>query len=281
LRGLRVAARADDETTVRNLGWFVRTLEPPGSLALVGGPRADALLPALRAAVSGLDLELLPEACPVEITASAAPAWRSSTAVVGLATAAGADVDPPLIEFEIEGGVPRATGERHAIVRAVAPWAGTTAALLLATGVLDGVRLHRRERQLEAAALKVYRGVVPDAKKGPGLRIKMEARANELERRLQESAGAGPSATPLAVLADMSAAVPADLQVEFDLYAFDPPSARLRGRSQSFEAVTRLQEILTSSGRFAAVEVSDVRAAVNEGVEFELTLKVGSGDPAA
>jgi len=80
------------------------------------------------------------------------------------------------------------------------------------------------------------------------------------------------------VLADMSAAVPADLEVEFDLYAYDPPAVRLRGHAQNFESVTRLQDLLRGSGRFAGVEVSDVHAAVNEGVEFELSLKVQGGE---
>jgi hypothetical protein len=109
----------------------------------------------------------------------------------------------------------------------------------------------------------------------------MEARAAELQRRIGEAAGVGPGASPLGVLADMSAVVPGELRVEFDLYAYDPPTIRLRGRSDSFESVTRLQELLRASGRFAGVEVSDVRASVNDGVEFELTLRVGDGEQAA
>jgi hypothetical protein len=120
-----------------------------------------------------------------------------------------------------------------------------------------------------------------DDASGPGRRLKMETRAAELERRLGEAAGVGPGATPLGVLTDMSAAVPPDLEVEFDLYAYDPPTIRLRGRSTSFESVTRLQEVLRAGGRFAAVEVSDVRAAVDKGVEFELTLKVAGEEQSA
>src|SRR6185503_9979430 len=76
LRGLRVTARADDDVTVRNVGWFVRTLEPPNGRCLVGGARADVLLPALGAAVPGLHLATLPERCPIEIAPGAAPAWH-------------------------------------------------------------------------------------------------------------------------------------------------------------------------------------------------------------
>jgi type II secretory pathway component PulL len=279
LRAMRVAARADEDATVRTVGWFLRTLELPGARALVGGARADVLLPALREAAAGLVLEPLGERCPVEIADAAASAWRSSTAVVGLALAAGGDTAPPLLEVGGEETAVARTQARSA-ARRLAPWAGATAALLLAAGVLDYARLDRRRDRLEAGAQRIYGSAMPGGASAPGQRLKMESRVAELERRLEETAGGGGRATPLAVLAEMSAAVPADLRIEFDLFAYDPPAARLRGRGASFEAVTRLQEILRASGRFSSVEVSNVRAGVSEGVEFELALTVAAGRPA-
>jgi hypothetical protein len=280
LTGLRTSARADDATTVRNVGWFVRTLDPSGARALVGGARADALLPALREAVPGLTLETLPERCPFEIAETAAPAWRSSTTVAGLALAAAGDVHGPVVEIAENAGAAGASVLASEPVRRLAPWAAVTAAFLLTAVGLEHARLSRQQERLEAVARRIYASVLPEGGAGAGQKMKMEARASELERRLQETGAGGSSVSPLAVLADMSALLPADIEVEFDVYAYDPPSVRLRGRSDSFEAVTRLQETLRASGRFASVEVGDVRAAVNDGVEFELALRLGAGSPA-
>ena len=277
LHGLRVTARADDEVMVRNVGWFVRTLEPPNGRCVVGGARADVLLPALAAAVSGLEITLLPERCPIDIVPGAAPAWQKSTGVLGLVLAARGDTAPPLLEVA-QAAPPAVAVERREMLRSLGPWVGATAGLLLLAGALDVARLARRERQLDAVATRIYSAVMPGSAGGSGQRIKMEARVTELERRLGQASGTAPSSSPLGVLADMSAAVPADLEVEFDLYAYDPPAVRLRGHAQNFESVTRLQDLLRGSGRFAGVEVSDVHAAVNEGVEFELSLKVQGGE---
>jgi len=277
LRALRTCGRSDDQTTVRNVGWFVRTLEPPGARALVGGARADVLLSALREAAPGLALETLPESCPVEIAQAAAPAWRTATIVTGLALAAARSVRAPLLEFQLDGPTPATLGATRSRARQLAPWAGATAALLLTAAWIDHARLESRRTRLEAAALEVYRSAMHDDST-TGQRLKLEARSAELERRAGESGAAG--ASPLAVLAAMSVTVSPDVKVEFDLYSYDPPDARMRGRAESFEAVTRLQDQLRASGRFANVEVGDVHAAVGSGVEFELAVKVGSGEPA-
>lgn len=277
LRGLRTGGRHDDETTLRNVGWFVRTLEPASARALVGGARADVLLPALREAAPGLAFETLPERCPIEIAEAAAPAWRSATTVTGLALAAGGAVEAPLIEFPVDGRVPAEYSLSQDSLRRLAPWAGTTAALFLAAAGVDHARLEGRRARLETAAERIYRSAMNDSST-VGQRLKMETRLAELEQRAQSAGGPGAS-TPLGVLADMSSAVPADVDVEFDLYSYDPPNARMRGRAGSFEAVTRVQESLRASGRFASVEVSGVRAAVSSGVEFELAVTV-AGEPA-
>jgi len=278
LCGLRTAGRGDDEATVRNVGWFVRTLEPAGARTLIGGARADVLLPALRETAPGLVLETLPEQCPVDIAEAAAPAWRRATTVTGLALAAGGTVDAPLVEFGSDGATVASTGEMRSVVQKLGPWAGATAALLLVAAGVDHARIESRRTRLESAAFRLYRSVMHE-ESTTGQRIKMEARVAELERRLQEGASGG-GVSPLTVLADMSSTVPAELKVEFDLFSFDPPNARLRGRAESFEAVTRVQDLLRASGRFASVEVSDVRAAVTSGVEFELAVKVATGDSA-
>ena len=282
LTGMRAAGRSDDEATVRNIGWFARTLEPASARAIVGGARADVLLPALAEVAPGLRLETLPERCPVEIADPAAPAWRGSPTVVGLALAAGGDLAQPVLDFASNHALHRDTGELRAAAVRIVPWAVATIVLLLLAGTLDYTRQSSRAAELESRARALFESVMPAAASGPGYRLKMELRAQELARRAADLTGAGPRTTPLAVLAGMSTLIPAELAVEFEHYAYDPPHVRLRGRGASFETVTRLQETLRQSKAFASVEVNDVHTAVaGDGVQFELTLKLGgAGEPA-
>jgi hypothetical protein len=244
---------------------------------LIGGARSGVLLPALREAAPGLALESLPERCPVEIAEAAAPAWRNATTVTGLALAASGAVRTPLIEFAVNTEAQAAAASARGAVHQLAPWAGATAALLLTAAGIDHARLQGRRDRLEAEAMRVYRLAMHDDS-AVGQRMKMEARLAELERQSEATGGSG-AGSPLAVLTGISAALPPDVNVEFELYSYDPPNAHMRGNADTFEAVTRLQDVLRASGRFENVEVSDVRAAVAAGVQFELAVTLATEEP--
>jgi type II secretory pathway component PulL len=281
LGGLRVVAPADPDTLVRNAAWSLRTLDPPSTRVLVGGAAAEALMPALADALTGFELEPLPETCPVDLTDDLSVDWRAAATAIGLVLAARGDLEPPLVEIgigeEAEHALP--SDVRQALRRTV-PWALATVVLLLGAVTLDHVRLERRYAALEQRALALYRTAIPSGPAGPGLRLKMEMRATELERRRAEVAGSVGETNPLAVLAEMSETVPRDVAVEFDVFTFDPPHLRLRGHSANFESVTKLQELLRARDSFASVEVSDVHAAVSgEGVDFEMTIKLAGSQP--
>jgi len=276
--GLRVLAKAPDEVLLRNIVWSLRTLEPGNDRVLIGGARALELHPRLAEALGGSHIETLPEACPVEI-ADRTTSWRRSTTAVGLVLAAGADVEPPLIEVAAHGAddLEHARSELNAAARSLAPWAGLALGLALTAGALDYARLHRSSAALEARAESIFREVMPPGSQGPGQLIKMQLRLRELEHRQGEIAGSGPASSPLAVLAEMSAALPVELGVEFDTYSYDPPMVRLHGQGNSFETVTRIQQALTASGRFGDISVSNVRSSVSgDSVEFELSVRLGA-----
>jgi hypothetical protein len=75
----------------------------------------------------------------------------------------------------------------------------------------------------------------------------------------------------------MSSVVPAELEVEFESYNYDPPNVRLRGQGATFETVTRLQQLLDAESDFRDVAVSDVRTAADGvGVVFELRFRITS-----
>ena len=112
--------------------------------------------------------------------------------------------------------------------------------------------------------------------------MKLELKLEELLRRQAELQGGTSADSALGILVAMSEAVPGDVEVEFESYAFDPPNVRLRGQASSFETVTRLQEILRTSTSYQNVDVGDVRSAASgEGVQFELTIRLGGAQPDA
>jgi len=276
LTGLRIVRRADDRVFVRNLGWSLRTLDPPSDRVIVGGALAADLTGPLVETLSGLSLEPLPFDCPISLADAAVPGWRSSATPLGLALVAAGDAHHPVIDWPTSRDALPERAEMRLAARKLAPWAAVTIVSLAATSAFNYARVQRRSNALERQADAIFREVMPAGTGGAGKRMKMELRVAELERRETELSGGSGQGTPLGVLAKMSAAVPKDLDVEFDSYVYDPPHVRLRGQGGSFESVTRLQQLLQQSGQFGEVSVSDVRAsATGEGVVFELTVKLG------
>jgi hypothetical protein len=101
-----------------------------------------------------------------------------------------------------------------------------------------------------------------------------------LQRERAEAAGSRTHAGPLSVLLELSKNIPREIEVEFDSYTYDAPNVRLSGQGASFEAVTRLQQLLEARAVFASVEVKDVRSAVSgSGVDFQMTIRLP--DPGA
>jgi len=282
LHGLRVVRGAEQDVFIRNVAWSLRTLDPPAGRVIAGGAQAMELTAPLAEALAGMNIEQLPFDCPVPLAEGAAPGWRGSATALGLVLAAGGDLAAPVVEFALPGYDDAGIGELREQARTLAPWAVATAAALLVAGGLDYARLRQHTDQLEGHASSVFSSAMPGDADGPGLRIKMELRLAELERRQAELTGSGGYARPLAVLAEMSRSVPKQLAIEFDTYTYDPPSVRLRGHGASFEAVTRLQQVLEASRSFGDVSVSDVRsAATGDGVVFELSVQLGADGQSA
>lgn len=280
--GLRVLAKAPDDVLLRNIVWSLRTLDPASDRVVIGGARALELHPGIAETLGSSRIEPLPEPCPVKIDASNT-SWRRATTAVGLVLAAGADVEPPLIEVaSLRPTGDRTRSELGEATRLLAPWAVLTLVLALTAGAFDYARLSRSRAALEAQAQSIFTRVMPAGSRGPGQLIKMQLRLRELERRQSEIVGSGPAASPLSVLAEMSAALPAALDIEFDNYAYDPPMVRLHGQGKSFEAVTRVQQALETSSHFGDIEVSNVRSSVSgDSVEFQLSLRLsGENNPA-
>jgi Tfp pilus assembly protein PilN len=77
----------------------------------------------------------------------------------------------------------------------------------------------------------------------------------------------------LDILSELSARVPADLDVVFEEVGIDPNVVRIRGYSKSFEAVERLKTELSKLDGFSQVQMSEIQTdARRGGKSFSVTL---------
>ena len=87
----------------------------------------------------------------------------------------------------------------------------------------------------------------------------------------------------LDLLTEISARVPADLEVVFEELAIDRQVVRVRGFTKSFEAVDRLRAELAKFAPFGQIQVSEVKEETRRGGKsFSLTISLGRpGEEAA
>jgi type II secretory pathway component PulL len=281
LTGLRVISAATEPSFARDLGWAARTLETNAERVVLGGHHYESAAEVVASTLDDVRVELLPADPPDVLAGHARSAWRSMTSVVGLSLVAGGDAEAPILSFATDGNAPAASDERREALRRLAPWAGATVLLLLLALGLDAARLLRQAARYERAAERIFSTAMPGAPGGAGLRMKLDLKLEELVHRQAELRGGTRRDSALGILVAMSEAVPADLEVEFESYAYDPPNVRMRGQASAFETVTRLQEVLRSSTPYQNVDVGDVRSAASGGgVQFELSIRLGAQPPA-
>jgi hypothetical protein len=275
--GVRVVGAATETEFVRDLRWAVRTLEPAGERLVLGGPLWETAAQAVANALDGYRVECLPEDCPLAPAPAMRGVWRNLTTTVGLVLIAAGEAESPVLSFAAGGTQPDDARNRwREAAQVLAPWAIVTVVLLAAAIALDYGRLYRETSRLERTAERIFASAMPGVPGGMGRRTKLELKRDELEGRHAELSGSASREGALGILVAMSQAIPPDLGVEFETYAYDPPNVRMRGQGSSFEVVTRLQQVLRESTPFQNIDVGDVRsAAAGAGVEFELTIRLG------
>lgn len=277
LQGLRIVSTLGDPGFVRDLRWAARTLEASLDRVVVGGALFESARDRVKESLEDAAVELLPEECPLAGGEHAYGSWRAMPAAMGLALIVAGEAEAPVLSFAPGGAsLEEAADRRSAILRSLAPWAAASFVLFAAAVGVDYVRLYRASSHLEKTADRLFKAAMPGVAGGAGRKTKLELRLQELEAKRAEAAGGAREDSALGVLVTLSQAVPADLEVEFETYAYDPPNIRMRGHATTFEAVTQLQEMLRSSTSIGAVDVGDVRSsATGGGVDFELTIRMG------
>ncbi len=279
LAGLHLVAPCDDELLVRNVAWSLRALGPSGPTVVLGGARAAAIEEAAANALE--DMAILP--APREHPLAGAPAarWSAVAPAIGALLIAGGRAERPALEFAAAaGGSSSAALGVLGELRPLASWGAAALALLTLAAGIDYARLASERAAVVAATDAAIQDVMPGTS-GAGARLKLEMRARELADRAGSTAG-GAVASPLEVLAELSRAVPRNLDIEILDLVHAPPAVRFSGKGADFEVVTKLEEALSASSIFSSVEIKDVQAAVSgSGVDFKVILQLAGAEGAA
>ena len=279
---MRVLAPCDDDLLVRNVAWTLGTFPGESLRTFVGGRHSARLSASLATRLPGVTLETLPSRSPAD--GLAGRDWRDHTCLAGLLLAATGDALPPALDFETGAGSIFGIQTLREIQSEAGPlirWGVAAAVLAILAITIDYVELYSQRRALAARAEQIYTSAMPSGSGGAGRKLKMEMRLRELSGKA-ETSSAGSGGSPLALLAALSRDVPKNLDVTIDHVEHSPPSARVAGHADSFEAVTKMQGALEKGGAFSRVEVKDVHAAVSgNGVEFLLELVTGTVEAGA
>jgi general secretion pathway protein L len=162
--------------------------------------------------------------------------------------------------------------------RQLAGLAGGAAVLILAfCGWLfvEQRQLLSKQSQLAATMEKLFQTSFPGVKAGPDPLTHMRSR--------RKSMAASPEAMPifsnqkrvLTILADISARIPASMQVQVDRLVIDQNSVSVRGSTDAFNNVNSMQSVLSKSGRYTEVKiVSAAKGKQDEGILFEIRLQL-------
>ncbi|MGX9726597.1 MAG: type II secretion system protein GspL [Candidatus Electronema sp. VV] len=161
---------------------------------------------------------------------------------------------------------------------------GIAAGLLLLVGggwlAISQHQLQQQHDRLTGKMEQIFAKSFPGVKPGPDPLMHMRSRRKSMD--------SSPAALPvfteekrvLATLADISARIPASIQLQVDRLQIDQQSVSIRGATDAFNNVNTMQSLLAKSSRYAEVKiVSAAKGKEDEGILFEIrmTLRAEAG----
>jgi type IV pilus assembly protein PilM len=154
-------------------------------------------------------------------------------------------------------------------------------ALLLALFILFSIygagaryfELRGEVEKMQAQAQKAVMQMFPNLKVVPRPVEFMDNETKKVRERLKLIEEIKGGLTPLDVLKDISASVPPSVKLTVDEFNFvDDKTVRMRGRSDSYDEVARIEKALSGTGAFKQVVRDSTDTAVNNTVKFQMTL---------
>jgi len=160
------------------------------------------------------------------------------------------------------------------------------AAVAVAAGLAVGMDLYSlnsRYQLLRQEVRRVFAATLPEVQTVVNEKAQLEEAIATLQQRRRLLRGVG-TISPLEVLRHLSAALPEQVPLDLDEWAFDDDAVRLRGSTSSFEAVETIKTAVTNLGIFRDVQLKDVKTETGtQKVTFglQMLLKPENQGPAA
>lgn len=137
----------------------------------------------------------------------------------------------------------------------------------------DYSRLLTRKNELDARIQTLFRETLPDVTRVVDPLQQLQVRINETGQSALSKNGILPPTTILTLLAEVSAGIPAPLDVQLARFMVDDSGLRLRGTTDTFNTVDAIKKGLERSPAFSQVEISSANLDPKSSkVRFELKL---------
>jgi Tfp pilus assembly protein PilN len=176
-----------------------------------------------------------------------------------------------LFKDEFSVSVPEAIGRSY--FRWAALLAGAILFAFFSSSVLDIVVLKKREAFLAQEMRKTFSSSFPGTKK---VVDEVKQAKNLLNARLTDLGGTSPSskATFLEIVQVLSRTIPEQTSFEIISLFWERGKVEVGSRTDSFKSVNAIQELLSKSGQFSEVIISNAKSRDDgKAVEFTLTLR--------
>jgi len=143
---------------------------------------------------------------------------------------------------------------------------------LISSSVLDLFALEKRDRHLTEEIRKTYTQAFPESKK---IVDEVKQARNALNARLSDlGAGSTGKTSFLDILETLSRTIAVDTRFEIVNLFWEKGKVEIGGRTDSFKSVNAVQEMLTKSGQFTGVTISNAKSRDDgQVVEFTLTIR--------
>jgi Tfp pilus assembly protein PilN len=157
-------------------------------------------------------------------------------------------------------------------------------ALCVAVGALGLGNLYlqnhykaRRLAQLQGGIAEVFSNVLPGTRMVQPV-AQVHEQMRDLDKRLRAFGGlTGAQLSGLPILRELSARVPASLEVEVDNLTISGDVIELSASTASYDNVVKLQSAFAASSLLSDVTIHNTRQGSNNAVQFKLSLRTASG----
>jgi hypothetical protein len=134
----------------------------------------------------------------------------------------------------------------------------------------------KSERQELAAQIEsLYRQTVPDSRPGPEPLKQLQVKLRDMGEVSATGTIKDPTLTTVKLLADISARIPASVEVSFERLIYDRKTVRIRGITDNFNTIDLMKNRLAQSPLFSGVTIGSANVDPKaKGVRFELKIQL-------